>query len=190
MIATVLLDIQTNLLVGHLMALSAWTYIGGKDRPVFNRFFWRAMAWSLFCFVPVAGYFYYAYPDWSMVYMTGPAARPAWLGPCIFAAYSGGMFFGYLTAQYLLGRALILPFAASLLYALFLNVAMFAATWDQYTHLGTTAQYLAGQAVPIDSDGAFMLRMNIGGAIMVLSGIAVLAMNLRDRVPEDEVPQQ
>ncbi|MBI4868215.1 MAG: hypothetical protein HY816_14815 [Candidatus Wallbacteria bacterium] len=179
---TVLLDVQTNLLVGHLFALSAWKQLWNKPAAPFDRVFGRAMAWSVGCFVPVAGYFYYAYPDWSLVYMFEPAGVPAWVGPCVFAGYASGMFFGYLTAALLLSRAKLGAFLASAGLALFLNVAMFGATWDQYFVLGTVAEYRAGKAVPIFQDSAFMTRMNVGGALMVLGAVLVLAQNVREGV--------
>ncbi len=181
---TVLLDIETNLLVGHLFALSAWKQTWGQELEPFNRHFARAMAWSACCFVPIAGYFYYAYPDWSLVYLTEPAGVPAWVGPCIFLGYASGMFFGYLTAQLLLSRKKLAAFACSAALAAFFNVAMFAATWDQYLHLGTVASYRAGEAKMMFQDAAFMSRMNIGGALMALGAIVVLALNLLERRPE------
>ncbi len=178
---TVLLDIQTNLLVGHLFALSAWRHLWNRPVEPFDRLFARAMGWSLFCFVPVAGYFFYAYPDWSLVYMFDPAGIPVWVGPCIFAGYASGMFFGYLTAAFLLSRARLAGFVCSTLLAAFLNVAMFAATADQYFRLGTVAEYRAGQGVSIFQDAAFMTRMNIGGALMVAGALLVLAWNWREK---------
>ncbi|MBI3893672.1 MAG: hypothetical protein HY303_19305 [Candidatus Wallbacteria bacterium] len=177
---TVLLDIQTNLLVGHLFALSAWKQLWNRPVEPFDRFFARAMIWSVCCFVPVAGYFYYAYPDWSLVYMFDPAGVPSWVGPCVFAGYASGMFFGYLTAAFLLSRARLAAFVGSALFAGFLNVAMFAATWDQYWRLGSVADYRAGKGVPILSDAVFMTRMNVGGALMVLGAVIVLALNWRE----------
>jgi hypothetical protein len=173
---TVLLDVPTNLFVGHLMALSCHRQLAGEDAP-FNRWFWRAMAYAFLIFVPVAGLFYYRYPDWSWVYVVRPADVPAWVGPLVLSAYGAGSFYGFLAAHAMIRRGHLGQAAASCAYALAVTLGVFGFTWHQYMNLGTYDTYHAGKATPIAADATFWVVFNGGGACMILGAAAILAWN-------------
>ena len=173
---TVLLDVPTNLFVGHLMALSCYRQIAAESDP-FNRWFWRAMGYSVLVFIPVAGYFYYAFPDWSWVYLFRSQELPLFVGPMVLSAYGAGMFFGFLTAQAMIQRGQIRSAVMSMLYALGITLGIFGFTYSEYLHLGSYDQYHAGKAISIFQDANFMKIINQGGAMMVLGAVVILAWN-------------
>jgi hypothetical protein len=177
--ATVLLDVPTNVFVGCLMALSCYRQIARETDP-FNRWFWRAMGYSVLVFIPVAGYFYYAYPDWSWVYCFETRKLPFFVGPLVLSAYGAGMFFGFLTAQAMIQRNMLRQAIALMVYALALTLGIFGFTHHQYLHLGTYDAYHAGKAVPFLQDSTFVMVINVGGALMVLAAAVILVWNWRE----------
>lgn len=165
--------------VGHLMALSCYRQIARETDP-FNRWFWRAMGYSVLVFIPVAGYFYYTYTDWSWVYCFKPADLPFFVGPLVLSAYGAGMFFGFLVAQLMIQRGMPRQAVASTVYSLALTLGIFGFTHHQYLHRGTYDEYHAGKAIPIFQDPTFMTVINIGGALMVLAAVVILFWNWRE----------
>lgn len=176
---TVLLDVPTNLFVGHLMALSCYRQIASETDP-FNRWFWRAMGYSVLVFIPVAGYFYFAFPDWSWVYLFRSHELPLFVGPMVLSAYGAGMFFGFLAAQAMIQRGMIRHAIASTLYALGVTLGIFGFTHHQYLHLASYDGYHAGKHIPIFQDAGFMQVINLGGAMMVLGAVMILVWNWRE----------
>lgn len=176
---TVLLDVPTNLFVGHLMALSCYRQIAGETDP-FNRWFWRAMGYSVLVFIPVAGYFYYAFGDWSWVYLFRTQELPLFVGPLVLSGYGAGMFFGFLAAQAMIQRGLVRHAIASMLYSLALTLGIFGFTHHQYLHLGSYDSYHAGKSISIFADAPFMQVINVGGAVMVLGAVVILVWNWRE----------
>jgi hypothetical protein len=173
---TVLLDIPTTLFLGHVMAFSAQR----RDRDHVTPFtpgFRRATGYALFLFVPVAGYFYYAFPDWSWVYLVPDPGQTRPLGPLVLAAYAAGMFYGYLVAQAALRKALRPLFLGSLTVSGALLALTFVLTRHQYLHVGNYAQYHAGTAPVIFHVPDFMLRLNLGGVVMIGGAVAIIGWN-------------
>ena len=158
------------------MALSCHRQIASDPDP-FNKWFGRAMGYSVIVFIPVAGYFYYQYPDWSWVYLFPSQTLPLFVGPMVLSAYAAGMFFGFLSAQALIQRGLMRTCIASLVYSLLLTLGIFGFTYDQYLHLASYDAYHKGKAIPIFQDPEFMSVINIGGAVMVLAAVVILAWN-------------
>jgi hypothetical protein len=173
------------------MALSCYRQIAKETDP-FNRWFWRAMGYSVLVFIPVAGYFYYAYSDWSWVYLFRTEQLPFFVGPLVLSGYGAGMFFGFLSAQAMIQRGMMRQAIASGAYALALTLGIFGFTWKEYMNLGSYESFHAGKAVPIFSDQTFMTVINVGGALMVLGALVILVWNWREgkSFPDPTLPSK
>jgi hypothetical protein len=52
-------------------------------------------------------------------------------------------------------------------------------TLDQYTHIGTRAEYLSGVAKPLMEDGAWATASNLASAVFGLAAVGIIAVQIR-----------
>ncbi|MBI4574676.1 MAG: hypothetical protein HY722_00250 [Planctomycetes bacterium] len=140
--------------------------------------FWQALVYSLLVWVPVTGWFYYRYTDWSLAYLMDSARVPGYVGPAALFSYVAGIYGGYLGAQCLIQHGHKVAAAVMTVGALGLTLAIYGATADQYAHVGTFAQYHAGLAPPLDQVEGFPMALNLAGALLALPYAGFVVYNV------------
>lgn len=166
MVPTILLDMPTNFVLGHLLIWLGRHELKGTS--VWTRPLKLSWLYSALVFVPITAWFFYAYPAWSTVYLRPEDQIPGWSGPLIVSHYFLGMVFGTLLAQSLLRSNQTRWFFASLACGIFWLAAVWLLTLKEYFSLGTYAEFHAGLARPIFENPTFMMHLNVMGAVMAI----------------------
>lgn len=165
-----------------LTALSARRQIAAapplKAEP-FDSAFNRGLSCIIAVHLPVAGYFYYAFPDWSLGYLVPATRMPLGFGIALAAIIFNAFFFFYLATQALIRArrpltAMIATSQVGLLALIF--AAIFA---EELTHVGSYFAFHAGDLKPL-TWGTGLLEIIIGILFFSVSGTVVLFMNARD----------
>jgi hypothetical protein len=177
-IPTLALDLPTAFFIGSLVALVARREVRARPDP-FGPVFWFAVAYGAW-FALVDTYFLFRFPDWMFVYFHDPRVYPMPLVAVLFvssvvlAAASGEALTQALIARGRTGLGLAL-----FVWGLTAYAAIFAATWDEYMHVATYAEYLAGRARPIAQVPEFARAINVAAILLVVPGAALLAALIR-----------
>lgn len=162
----------TNFVIGHIFIWLARREVRAA-KTVWNRPLFLSWLYAAAVFVPATGYYYYAHTGWSTVYLRPEEAIPAWFGPVILSFYFLGMVFGTLLAQFWIRSGLEKFWWLTLLLGVYWYGATWAMTWDEYFHIGTYAQYHAGQAIALKDAPDFTKELNVMGAILAVPGVAI-----------------
>lgn len=136
-----------------------------KGAVAFATFFALSVQWFLF-----------RWPDWMYSYFV-PASElpPGVVSPFFFVAVvAAGTVGAWVTIQLLRSGRTALAMANTLL-GLGFWIAIWAATWDRYFHVGTWADWMAGTATPLAQAKAFGLEMNVAGALQGAAGVGTAA---------------
>jgi hypothetical protein len=181
---TVPLDIPVNFLTGSLIMLAAGRGIrAGAD--LLGRPFRAAVAYSLWFGLTVT-YFYFVYPDWMYAYFLELGWVRLIIGWFVFmAALAAAGACGALATGVWLkrGRRAWIP----ALYGLVNWLVVMGFTYDQYFHVGTLAQYRAGQAQPLGEHEAMRRAMSIAGPLeiapLLLIILVIWVANRKQPVP-------
>lgn len=169
---TILLDMPTCFVIGHLFILVAAKEVGGQ------KIFWTfpmkmSLAYASFIFIPITGWYFYAHTGWSTVYLRDETLIPGWAGPLILSFYFLGMLFGAGLSQALIQAGQLRAAKICLGLGCFWLLSLALLTSDEYAHIGTFAQYHRGIAPLIFSTPQFMTELNIMGALLALPAIAI-----------------
>jgi hypothetical protein len=177
-IPTLALDLPTAFFLGSLVALVARREVRATPDP-FGPAFRLAVAYGAW-FALVDTYFLIRFPDWMFVYFHDPRAYPMPLVAVIFvSSVVAAAASGEALTQALITRGRTGLGLALFVWGLAAYAAIFAATWDEYMHLGTYAEYLAGRARPIAQVPEFARSLNIAAVLLVVPGAALLAPLVR-----------
>jgi len=133
-----------------------------------------------FVYAISVGWWFFFRTDWMFVYTLDTSSLPLvplyllFLFICTAWAALGGL--GVAVLVHLKKGALgVAAFAAALLgWGLFLFM-----TLDQYTHVGTRAEYLAGTAKALSDDSNWLMASNVTTLIIAIPSIAILVMQVR-----------
>jgi hypothetical protein len=178
MLATVLIDPPSTLFAGGILALLSWKLLKKGTDEV-----WRvgqlSAAWG-FAYAISVGWWFFFRPDWMFVYTLDTSSLPLvplyllFLFVCTALGALGGLAVALLV--YLKKGALaVTAFAGALLtWGLFLFM-----TLDQYTHVGTRAEYLAGTARALAEDSNWLMASNVAGVIAGIPAIAIIVLQIR-----------
>ncbi len=125
----------------------------------------------------IFGFMFFRYPDWMFCYLIEARTVHLWrLYPIFVAVMVGSAAAGSALAvrQVLdrrLGRAVGLVVVGVAIWGL-----LFALTFDQYMHLGSTLEYQAGVAKAISSDREFQTAMTLAGLAVGIPGAGIALM--------------
>ncbi len=134
-----------------------------------------ALAFAVFFALSVQP-FLFGWPDWMYAYAL-PATElpPAAVAVPFFVAVAGaGAAGAYVSLQLVRGGRTGLA-TLNVLFGIGLWLATWAATWEQYFHIGTWAEWQQGIATPLAEAASFQLAMNVAGAAQGAAGIGLAA---------------
>jgi hypothetical protein len=177
-LATVIIDPPTTLFAGGILALVSWKLVKTSVDEV-----WRvgalSMAWGLVYGLSVGWHFFFR-TDWMFFYAMDTSALPlvpiyvAFLFVCSIWGGLGGLAVAALIHVKRGGLA-IAAFAGSLGGF----VMLLLITLDQYTHVGTRAEYLAGTAKGLQEDASWVMASNVSPVVFGLAAIGIITLQVR-----------
>ena len=140
---------------------------------------WLSGLWGLIYGLSV-GWHFFNRTDWMFCYLVDVSRWPlavvyaVFLFVCAAWAALGGTAVAGLIHLQNTGLAIGVAVSAVMGFALFL-----AMTLDQYTHVGTRDEYLAGKAIATTSDPAWVTASNVSAAIFGLAAVGIIATQVR-----------
>ena len=177
-LATVLIDPPTTLFGGAILALISMKLVRRSMDEV-----WRvsqlAAVWGFVYGLSVGWHFFYR-TDWMFIYAMDTSSLPLVPLFVIFvflcAAWGGlgGMAVGALLQLRKTALAWIAFVGAIGGWAYFLFI-----TLDQYKHIGTTKEYLAGTSKLITDDPSWVMASNISPVIFGVAAIVIIVLQVR-----------
>ncbi len=178
-LATVLIDPPTTLFAGAILALISLKLIRIKGIEEVWRVGQLSAAWGLVYGFSV-GWHFFNRTDWMFFYAMDTSGLP--LVPLyalfLFVCSAWGGIGGLSVAALIHVKQTALAwvaFASALLgFGLFLFI-----TADQYQHVGTTKEYLAGTAKLMTDDSAWVTATNISPVIFGLAAVGIIVVQLR-----------
>lgn len=178
-LATVLIDPPTTLFAGAVLALISLKLIRGRGMEELWRVGQLAAAWGLVYGVSVAWHFFNR-TDWMFFYAMDTSGLP--LVPMylvfLFVCSAWGALRGLAVAALIHVKRVGLAVGATLSAVVGFGLFLFI-TLDQYMHVGTTKQYLAGTAGKMTDDAAFVTATNISPVIFGLAAVGIIVLQVR-----------
>ncbi len=119
------------------------------------------------------GYFFFAYPDWMLVYLQDgaqiykPVAYLFFLFIMAGCGAAGATTAGWMLVQGRRNWATLISAAG--LAAVF---SIWRITWNQYWHVGTYQEFLRGAAPNLEDVHPFQVAMNVVGALIAVPFVA------------------
>jgi hypothetical protein len=178
-LATVLIDPPTTLFAGGILAFISWKLVKTKGLNEVWRVGQLSAVWGLAYGLSVGWHFFFR-TDWMFIYAMDTSSLP--LVPLfalfLFLCASWGALGG-------LGVALLVhlqkpALAVTSFVGAFLGWAFFLfITLDQYKHIGTTKEYLAGTTKLITDDPNWVMASNVSPAIFGLTAVGIIVLQVR-----------
>lgn len=178
-LATVLIDPPTTLFAGAILALISLKLIRLRGLEEVWRVGQLSAAWGLVYGFSV-GWHFFNRTDWMFFYALDTSGLPlvpiyaVFLFVCAAWGALGGLSVAALIHARKVGLAVGATLSAITGFGLFLFI-----TLDQYTHVGTTKEYLAGTAKKLTDDPQFVTATNISPVIFGLAAVGIIALQLR-----------
>jgi hypothetical protein len=178
-LATVLIDPPTTLFGGAILALISMKLVRTKGMDEVWRVGQLSAAWGLVYGISVGWHFFYR-TDWMFTYALDTSTLP--LVPLfvvfLFLCAAWGGLGGLATAALLHAKKTALAwvaFAGAIGgWGFFLFI-----TLDQYKHIGTRAEYLAGTSKLITDDPNWVMASNVSPVIFGLTAVGVIVLQVR-----------
>ncbi|HUB07772.1 MAG TPA: aldehyde dehydrogenase family protein [Myxococcales bacterium] len=122
----------------------------------------------------VFSFMFFRYPDWMFCYLIEAKLAPlGWLYPLFALSLVGGGAAGSaLAVQAVLERRTGRAFLW-LVLGLAVWGVLFALTFDQYTHVGTTLEFRQGVARPMQADHLFQISATLAGLAAAIPGVGL-----------------
>ncbi|MGV3621747.1 MAG: hypothetical protein ACO1OB_13060, partial [Archangium sp.] len=126
------------------------------------------------------GWHFFNRTDWMFFYAMDTGGLPlvpiyvVFLFVCSAWGALGGLAVAALVHVKKVGLAIGATLSAAVGFGLFLFI-----TLDQYTHVGTTKQYLAGTAGKMTDDAAFVTATNVSPAIFGIAAVIIIALQVK-----------
>ena len=179
MLATVLIDPPTTLFGGAILALISMKLVRTKGVEEVWRVGQLSFLWGLVYALSVGWHFFFR-TDWMFFYSMDTSSLP--LVPLfalfVFVCAAWGGIGGLSVAALVHAKKTALAwlaFAGALLgFVLFLFI-----TLDQYKHVGTRAEYLAGTAKLITDDPNWVMASNVSPVVFGLAAVGIIVMQVR-----------
>ncbi len=178
-LATVLIDPPTTLFAGGILALVSMKLIKAKGLSEVWYVGQLSALWGFVYALSVGWHFFYR-TDWMFFYAMDTSTLPLvplyvlFVAVCTAWGAIGGLAVAALLHLQKVGLAWV-AFAGAILGF----VSLLLITLDQYKHVGTTKEYLAGLARPITEDTAWVTASNVSPAIFGLAAVGIIALQLR-----------
>ncbi len=178
-LATVLIDPPTTLFAGGILALISMKLVRTKGIDEVWRVGQLSAAWGLVYGLSVGWHFFFR-TDWMFFYAMDTASLPLvplyvlFLFVCTAWGAIGGLAVAALLHLKKAGLAGV-AFAGALLGF----ASLLLITLDQYKHVGTTKEYLAGLARPITEDSNWVMASNVSPAIFGLAAVGIIVSQVR-----------
>lgn len=182
-IATVLLDPPSTLMFGTALAALSGRMIRANPQGALKKVVMISAAWSAWCGVCVS-WFFFARSDWMFTYLLDTQKVP--LVPAFVVFMAAMVLYGALGA---LGTGLLMQQGHTKLAILSVVVAfasyglIFAMGFDAYTHVGTYAQYMKGEAPALELDASMKMAMSFSTVGIVASILAAMFVQFRKPRP-------
>ncbi len=179
MLATVLIDPPTALFAGAILALISMKLLKNKGIDEVWRVGVLSAIWGLVYGISVGWHFFYR-TDWMFTYALDTSSLPLvplfifFLFLCAAWGGLGGLAAGALIQAKKVALAWVAFAGAFLGWGFFLFI-----TLDQYKHLGTRQEYLAGTAKLVFEDPNWVMASNVSPAIFGVAAIVIIAMQIR-----------
>ena len=177
--ATVLIDPPTTLFGGAILALISMKLVQRKGLDEVWRVGQLAGAWG-FVYALSVGWHFFFRTDWMFIYAMDTSTVPLVpvYGLFVFVCAAWGAIGGMSVASlvHLKKTALAwVTFAGAILgFVLFLFI-----TLDQYKHVGTRAEYLAGTAKLLTDDPNWVMASNVSPVIFGIPAIIIIVLQVR-----------
>ncbi len=179
MLATVLIDPPTTLFGGALLALISMKLVRTRGVEEVWRVGQLSFLWGLVYALSVGWHFFFR-TDWMFFYAVDTSSLP--LVPLfalfVFVCATWGGIGGLSVAAALHARKTALAwvaFAGAILgFVLFLFI-----TLDQYKHVGSRAEYLAGTAKLITDDPNWVMASNVSPALFGIAAVGIIVLQVR-----------
>ena len=179
MLATVLIDPPTTLFAGGILALISYKLLRTRGIDEVWRVGQLTTAWSFVYGLSVGWHFFYR-TDWMFFYAMDTSALPLVPLYVLFVfvcAVWGGL--GGLAVAALIHLQKTAMAVVAFSGALFGFVLLLFITLDQYKHVGTRAEYLAGTAKLLTEDPNWVMASNVSPAIFGLAAVGIIALQIR-----------
>ena len=178
-LATVLIDPPTTLFGGAILGLISMRLVQKRGAEEIWRVGALAAIWGLVYGISVGWHFFFR-TDWMFFYAMDTSSLPLvplfalFVFVCAAWGGIGGLSVAALVHAKKTGLAW-LAFAGALLgFVLFLFI-----TLDQYKHVGTRAEYLAGTAKLITDDPNWVMASNVSPVIFGLAAVGIIVLQVR-----------
>lgn len=178
-LATVLIDPPTTLFAGAVLALISLKLIKSRGLDEVWRVGQLSALWGLIYGFSV-GWHFFNRTDWMFFYAmdtTGLPLVPIYL-VFLFVCAAWGAIGGLAVAALIHVKKVGLAVAGTLSIVVGFGLFLFI-TLDQYTHVGTTKQYLAGTAGKMTDDAAFVTATNLSPVIFGLAAVGIIVLQVR-----------
>lgn len=178
-LATVIIDPPTALFAGAILALVSMKLIQKRGQGELWRVAQLSAAWGAL-YALCVGWFFFNRTDWMFAYALDTAKVPlvpvyvTFVVVCAAWAVLGALGTGALLLLQKTGAAIAAALLAIGGFALLLYV-----TLDQYTHIGTRTEYLAGTAKPVMEDAVWATASNVASAIFGLAAVGIIVLQVR-----------
>lgn len=178
-LATVLIDPPTTLFGGAILALISMKLVQKRGVEEVWRVGQLAFAWG-FVYALSVGWHFFFRTDWMFFYAMDTSGLPLLpifaLFVFVCAAWGGigGLSVAALVHAKKTGLAWV-AFAGAILGF----VMLLLITVDQYKHVGTRAEYLAGTAKLITDDPNWVMASNVSPVIFGLTAVGIIVLQIR-----------
>jgi hypothetical protein len=176
-LGTVILDPATAFIFGSVFALVSIGLLRRAPEQELPRTAAIGAAWGVWYGLCVS-YFLFTQPDWMLAYlrdMSGASPWPVLVGFLLVLALFGAA--GALAAGYFFARGRFVAGALVIAFALVNQFGLMWLQWEQYIHIGTYAEFVAGQATPLVEHATMQRAMNV--ATLAAAGVAFALLGLR-----------
>jgi hypothetical protein len=174
LLATVILDPGTAMIGGAAIAFFSARLIQANPEVEIRRTMLLAGAWGVIWGISV-GFMYFNYKDWMLAYLMDGEKLPTVPTYLLFVfmlfvhAALAALGISMLVVRKKLGLALAITLAISVS-----NILTTLLQSHAYQHVGTFAEYWAGQAKEVSEVPRAQMGMTVSGAIAAPSAIAIV----------------
>lgn len=176
---TVLIDPPTTLFAGAVLAFVSSKLIRVRGLEEVSRVGRLSALWGLIYGLSV-GWHFFNRTDWMFFYAMDTSGLPlvpiyaVFLFVCAAWGALGGLAIAALLHVKKVGVAIAATSSILVGFGLFLFI-----TLDQYTHVGTTKEYLAGVAKKMTDDAQFVTATNISPVVFGIAAVIIIVTQVK-----------
>lgn len=188
---TIPIDIPFNFGVGAAIAISAGRQMRTDATPHARHMVLRQAAWWGAWFGVNVSYQYFAWPDWMWAYLVDPQkVHAAVVVPLFTLANVVVTMIGAACASPILARGHVKPALAVMVAGFVGWLCTIFVTFQEYTHVGTAAEFAAGTARKIQQHEELQEASMWTILLLAVPGLLLLATNAvrGGRIPVAEAP--